>query len=207
MAKHYKPTAEQGRPSWLTLLGQSKDSLWSVDFFRTESIHLISHWVMVVMDQYSRRIIGFAVQPIVLDGYAICRMFVEIIKGGGHPKRLSSDNDPLFQCHQWEANLRILEIETVKSIPYIPVSHPFVERLIGTIRREFLDHTFYWNETDLLRKLNQYKVYYNITRVHQGIEGNTPKLVADSLEPNVVDLTCYRWKSHCNGLFEMPEAA
>jgi putative transposase len=207
LRKHYKPPAEEDGPSWLTLLGQSKDSLWSVDFFRAESIHLKSHWVMVVMDQYSRRIIGFAVQPIALHGPAICRMFCEIMKGGGLPKRLSLDNDPLFQFHQWEANLRILELKTVTSVPYIPVSHPFVERLIGTIRREFLDHTFYWNETDLLRKLNQFKDYYNATRVHQGIEGKTPKLVADKLEPNVGDLNCYRWKSHCNGLFEMPEAA
>ena len=63
LAKHYKPTAEDDGPSWLTVLAQSEDSLWSVDFFRTESIHLKTHWVIVVMDQYSQRIIGFAVVP------------------------------------------------------------------------------------------------------------------------------------------------
>ena len=47
-------------PSWLTFIGHARDSLWSVDFFRTESIHLKSYWVMVVMDQFTRRIIGFA---------------------------------------------------------------------------------------------------------------------------------------------------
>ena len=151
-----------------------------------------SHWVMVVMDHHTRRIIGFAVQPMVLDGSAICRVFSEKMKGREGPKRLSSENDPLFQFHQREADLLILEIETVKSVPYIPLPHPFVERLIGTIRMEFLDHAFYWNKIDLLRKLNQFKNYYNATRVYQGIEGNTPRLVADSLEPKVVDLSCYR---------------
>ena len=51
------------------------------------------------------------------------------------PKHLSTDHDPLFRFHRWLANLRVLEIEQIKSVPYVPVSHPFVERLIGTIRR------------------------------------------------------------------------
>ena len=50
LAKHYQPGSGGGGPSWLTLLGHMKDSLWSIDLFRCESIHLRSHWVMVVMD-------------------------------------------------------------------------------------------------------------------------------------------------------------
>jgi len=41
-------------PSWLTLIGHLKDSLWSVDLFRCESVLLKSHWVMVILDQYTR---------------------------------------------------------------------------------------------------------------------------------------------------------
>jgi hypothetical protein len=48
------------------------------------------------------------------------------------PKYLSSDNDPLYRFHQWQANLRVLEVTKIKCIPYVPLSHPFVERLIGT---------------------------------------------------------------------------
>jgi len=51
------------------------------------------------------------------------------------PKHVSTDHDPLFRFHRWLANLRVLEIDEIKSVPYVPVSHPFVERLIGTIRR------------------------------------------------------------------------
>jgi putative transposase len=71
LAKHYRP--EPGGPSWPTFLGHSKDSLWSVDLFRCESLILKTHWVMVVMDQCTRRIIGFAVHAGVLDGPAVCR--------------------------------------------------------------------------------------------------------------------------------------
>ena len=49
------------------------------------------------------------------------------------PNFLSSDNDPLYRFHQWLANLRVLEVTAIKTVPYVPLSHPFVERLIGTL--------------------------------------------------------------------------
>ena len=57
---------------------------------------------------------------------------------------LSPDHDPLYRFHQWQANLRILDVKKIKTVPYVPLSHPFVERLIGTIRRECLDRTLFW---------------------------------------------------------------
>ena len=56
----------------------------------------------------------------------------QAIRSGGLLKYLSSDHDPLYRFHQWEANLRILGVTEIKTVPYIPWSHPFVERLIGT---------------------------------------------------------------------------
>ena len=69
------------------------------------------------------------------------------------PNFLSSDNDPLYRFHQWQANLRILDVTEIKSVPYVPLSHPFVERLIGTVRREYLDHILFWTAADLENKL------------------------------------------------------
>jgi transposase InsO family protein len=64
LSVHYRPESDSGGPSWLTFLGHMKDSLWSMDLFRCESASLRSHWVLVVMDQYSRRIIGFGVHAV-----------------------------------------------------------------------------------------------------------------------------------------------
>src|SRR5437899_8242111 len=83
-----------------------KGSLWSVDIFRCESITLRTHWVLVVMDQFTRRIIGFGVHRGIVDGLALCRMFQQAIRGQSLPKYLSTDNDPLYRFHQWQANLR-----------------------------------------------------------------------------------------------------
>jgi putative transposase len=97
----------------------------------------------------------------------VCRMFHRAIAGQALPKHVSTDHDPLFRFHRWLANLRVLAIEEVKSIPYVPTSHPFIERLIGTVRRECLDHLFFWNAIDLVRKLAEFKDYYNTQRAHR----------------------------------------
>ncbi|MBN4055252.1 helix-turn-helix domain-containing protein [bacterium AH-315-K03] len=69
--KHFSDnTSNHDGPSWLTFISHMKDSLWSVDLFRCESITLKSHWVLVVMDQFSRRIIGFAVHASDCDSIA-----------------------------------------------------------------------------------------------------------------------------------------
>jgi len=71
---------------------------------------------MVVMDPFTRRIIGFAVQSGDVDGVALCRMFNCAIFGMGVPKYLSSDHDPLFGFYRWPANLRVLDMEKTKAI-------------------------------------------------------------------------------------------
>jgi putative transposase len=122
LAKHCRPTSGSDGPSWITTLGRAKDSLWSVDLFRCESLILKTHWVMVVMDQFTRRIIGFSVQPSAPDGPALCRMFNQVIAGATTlPQYLSSDHDPLFEFHRWKANLRILDVSEIKTVPHVPL--------------------------------------------------------------------------------------
>ena len=183
-----------------------KDSLWSVDLFRCESIHLQSHWIMLVMDQFTRKIIGFSVHKGSVDGTALCCMFNKIISKKHLPKYLSSDNDPLFRFYRWQANLRIFEIEEIKTVPYVAISHPFVERLIGTIRREHLDRIFFWHARDLEKKLSQYQKYYNVNRAHSALGSKTPESHS-GIENKIILIDKYRWQSHCNTLFELPIAA
>src|SRR5438105_3808044 len=175
LASHYRPKQGPGGPSWLTFIGHLKDSLWSLDMFRCESATLRTHWVLVVMDQYTRRLMGFGVHAGAIDGVALCRMFNHAIRWQlWMPKYLSSDHDPLYQFEQWQANLRILEVTEIKTVPYVPLSHPFVERLIGTIRREYLDRTLFWTTADLEDKLRDFRTYFNHHRSHTALGGRTP---------------------------------
>ena len=161
------------------------------------------------MDQFTRRIIGFGVHRGAVHGVhgvALCRMFQRAIRGHGLPKYLSSDHDPLYRFHQWQANLRVLEVKEIKTVPHVPLSHPFIERLIGTIRREYLDRILFWTTADLEEKLLEFQHYYNGYRAHAGLGGRVPQPTDDgSAFPLGFD--SYRWQSHCRGLYQTPIAA
>ena len=161
---------------------------------------------MVVMDQFTRRIIGFAAHAGNPDGVAVCQTFNRIIAAVPLPRYLSSDHDPLFEYHRWRANLRVLDVRELKTVPYAPVSHPFVERLIGTIRREFLDHVLFWSLLDLERKLGEFQRYFNDARVHASL-GATPIEFAGKSTQTPAWLDDFRWQAHGRGLVELPIAA
>jgi len=207
LTKHYRPAPGGTGPSWLAFIGHTTDSLWSVDLFRCESIVPRSYWVLVVMDQFTRRLVGFGVHRGAVTSADVCRMFNAAIHGQGAPRHLSTDHDPLFEAHRWTANLRILELDEIKTVSNVPLSHPFVERLIGTMRREFLDQVLFWNAGDLERKLAEFQAYYNAARCHASLEGYTPMTFASGHALPPADLHHVRWVSHCRDLVQLPVAA
>ena len=113
----------------------------------------------------------------------------------------------LFQYQRGKANLRILEVKEIKSVPYTPLSHPFVERLIGTVRREYLDHTLFWNATDLTRKLADFQTYFNNHRIHSALDGNTPEEAVGGALDSQTTLNKFSWQEHCQGIYHRPTPA
>ena len=158
------------------------------------------------MDQCTRRIVGFGVHRGVVDGVALCQMFNRAMGRQAAPTYLSSDHDPLYRFHQWQANLRVLEVAAIKTVPYVPLSHPFVERLIGTIRRECLDRTLFWTAADLELKLREFQRYFNGHRTHAGLSGLTPE-PRTSEDRAWANVRRYRWQPHSRGLYQTPIAA
>ena len=94
----------------------------------------------------------------------------------------------------------------IKTVPYVPLSHPFVERLVGTVRREYLDRTLFWTSVDLEDKLLEFQNYYNGHRTHTSLERRTPDQDTSVSRP-LADLHSYRWQPHCQGLYQTPIAA
>ena len=91
----------------------------------------------------------------------------------------------------------------MKTVPYVALSHPVIERLIGPIRREYLDHVPFWNARDLKRKLLQFKEYYNRDRVHQGLGGTIPDPRPLEIDRKIARLDNDRWKFCCRGLYQL----
>jgi putative transposase len=174
LLKHYRAAPGGTGPSWLSFIGHTTDSLWRVDLVRCESSVLRRCWVLVVMDQCTRRLLGVGVHRGPVNSAALCRMFNAARHGRGAPRHLSADHDPLCELHCWRANLRSLEIDEIKTVPHVPLSHPFVERLIGTMRREYLDHVLFWNACDRDRKLADFQADYKGARSHESLAGHTP---------------------------------
>ena len=158
------------------------------------------------MDQCTRRIVGMGVHRGVVDGAGLCRMFNRATRCQTPPKYVSSDHDPLYRFHQWHANLRILDVREIKTVPYAPLSHPFVERLIGTTRRECLDRILFWTTADLEMKLLDFQRYYNDHRTHAGLDGRTPE-PSQAAGGAGASVSSYRWQQHCRGLYQTPMAA
>ena len=103
--------------------------------------------------------------------------------------------------------MRIREIEEIKTVPHVPISHPFSERLVGTIRREYLDQILFGSGRDLEEKLEEFRNYYNAHRVHQSLGLKTPAEAAGMDSPSRANLRDYGWLAHCRGLFQTPIAA
>jgi hypothetical protein len=69
--------------------------------------------------------------------------------------------------------MRVGGSRLTKAEPYVPLSHSFVERLIGTVRMEYLDRTLFWTTVGLENKLLEFRDYFNSYRAHHSLEGNT----------------------------------
>jgi transposase InsO family protein len=100
----------------------------------------------------------------------------------------------------------LCKIQFRTTVPYVPRSHSFVERLIGTVRREYLDRTLFWTTVDLERKLIDFQHYYNRHRTHAGLEGRLPEPSMDG-SPSPIPFDSYTWRSHCRGLYQTAIAA
>ncbi len=98
------------------------------------------------------------------------------------------------------ANTRVItnQVHPLRS----PV-HPFVERLIGTIRREYLDHLLFWTTADLEGKLLDFRTYFNNYRTHTSREGRTPDT---PVSRTIANLRSFRWQTHCRSLYQTPMA-
>jgi hypothetical protein len=83
------------------------------------------------------------------------------------------------------------------------LSHPFVERLIGTIRREYLDRVLFWTAVDLESKLSGLKDYYNRHRAHAALVGKTPKKILNGTRLSISKRT--DGKNIVAGYFRRPQ--
>jgi hypothetical protein len=100
----------------------------------------------------------------------LSRQFRELIVSPGGTTSLPNGLSPALICNA-TSTAGSRDIEELKSVPFVPRSHPFIERLIGTLRRRYLDPTSFWSGLDLHRNLDRFAAHDNQRRVHAGLGG------------------------------------
>jgi transposase InsO family protein len=169
MPKGRKPPSQ----TWKSFLKNHVGCLVSIDFFVVPTLTFRLLYGFVVLAHDRRRVVHFNVteHP---SAQWVATQLRQAFPYDTAPRYLIRDRDGVYgeevkQC------LRSLEIEEVLIAPRSPWQSPYVERLIGSIRRDLLDQVIVLGERHLMRLLKDYFTYYHTARCHMALEHNAPE--------------------------------
>jgi transposase InsO family protein len=168
MVRHRKPPSQ----NWRTFLQNHMQTLVSANFFVVPTIAFRILFVFVILSHDRRRPIHFAVTTNPTAEWT-ARQLLEAFPWDSAPRYLLRDRDGIYGRKFQEAATS-LGIREVLTAPKSPWQNPYVERLIGSIRRECLDYVIVLSETGLHRILRSYFEYYGRTRTHLSLEKDAP---------------------------------
>ncbi len=159
--------------TWRTFLNNHSKNLVSVDFFTVPTATFRVLYVFLALRQERREIVHFNVTEHPTTQWT-AQQIVEAFPWDEAPSYLLRDRDSIYG-ERFRRRVRSLGIEEVLIAPHSPWQSPYVERLIGSIRRECLDHVIVFNERHLKRILGSYMAYYHNARTHLALDKQSPK--------------------------------
>jgi transposase InsO family protein len=169
LVRRRKPPSQ----TWRTFLQNHLQSLVSVDFFTVPTIRFQVLYVLLVLAHERRRIVHFAVTAHPSAEWA-AHQLREAFPWDTAPRYLLRDRDRIFG-HEFVNQVKAMGIKQVLSAPRSPWQRAYIERLIGSIRRECLDHLIVFNECTLKRHLSAYAAYYHAVRTHLALQKDCPE--------------------------------
>jgi putative transposase len=159
-------------PARRPFLGNHVKQLVSVDFFVVPSLSFRILYVFLVLAHDRRRMVRFNVTEHPTAEWTATQLLQAFPWDKG-PRFLLRDRDSIYGA-AFRAQAKCLEISEVLTAFRSPWQSPYVERLIGSIRRECLDHVIILNETSLRSQIGSYVDYYRRTRCHLSLEKDSP---------------------------------
>jgi transposase InsO family protein len=161
------------RQRWLTFLRNHAKHIVGIDFLVARTIFFKSIHVFVAISHDRRKILHFALTANPHSQWAI-QQLRETFVFDQTTKYVIRDNDKIFS-EDFKLHIRNFGLEDTPTAPRSPWQNPICERLIGTLRRECLDHMIILNEKHLHSVLNEYiNNYYNVSRTHMSLEKDSP---------------------------------
>jgi transposase InsO family protein len=169
MVRRRRPPSQ----TWRTFLENHVKTMVSVDFFTMPTIRFQILYVFLVLAHERRRILHFAVTAHPTPEWTV-QQLREAFPWETAPQFLLRDRDRIFG-KDFVDQVEAMGIQQVLSAPRSPWQRAYVERVIGTIRRECLDHVIVFNEQSLRRHLRGFMDYYHRSRTHLGLQKDTPE--------------------------------
>jgi putative transposase len=143
-----------------------------VDFFVVPTVLFKVLFVFVVLAHERRRVVHINVTDAPTAQWT-AQQLVEAFPWQTAPRYLLRDRDAVYGV-AFSRRAQSMGIHEVKTAPRSPWQNPYVERLIGTLRRECLDHVVVLNEAHLHRLLRAYLAYYHGARTHRSLAKDAP---------------------------------
>src|SRR6202048_3704856 len=169
MVRHRKPPSQ----TWRTFLENHVKNLVSVDFFTVPTLRFQVLYVFLVLAHDRRRILHFGVTAHPTAEWT-AQQLREAFPWDTAPRYLLRDRDQIFG-KDFVDQVKAMGIKQVLSAPRSPWQRAYIERLIGSIRRECLDHVIVFGEGSLHRTLSTYFAYYHGWRTHLSLAKDAPQ--------------------------------
>ena len=184
MVKRRKPRAPS--TTWLPFLRNHLDVWSAIDLFTVTTINFATVYVFLVFEHGRHRVIGLATTQNPSMEWVI-QQLRNAMPFGSQPRYLFRDNDGIYG-HGVGLLLKSCGIREVRTALQSPWQSPYIERFIGTLRRELLNHVIVLSEAHLERLLREFiEEYYHVARPHQGLGGETP--IPTESRPDIHDPT------------------
>jgi putative transposase len=163
---------EPPAPTWKTFLNNHMQDLVSLDFFIVPTVTYKVLFVLLILTHQRRRVVHFNVTEHPTAEWTT-QQVIDAFPWDEAPRYLLRDRDRVYGA-SFRLRLRNMGIEEVLIAPRSPWQNPYVERLIGSIRRECLDHVIVLHEHHLRRLLTGYFQYYHRWRTHRALDMDCP---------------------------------
>ncbi len=170
MMKYRKPPSQ----TWRTFLDNHVTDLASIDFFTVPTATFRILYVFIVLSHDHRKIVHFNVTAHPTAQWT-AQQIVEAFPFDSTPRYLLRDRDGIYG-KTVQRRIKSLGIEEVITAPRSPWQNPFVERVIGSIRRDCLDHVIVFNERHLRKIMREYLSYYHTCRTHLALNKDSPEI-------------------------------
>ena len=182
MVRDRKPPSQ----TWRTFLDNHLQDIVAIDFFTVPTATFRVLYCFVVLRHARREVVHFNVTEHPTAAWT-AQQIVEAFPWDAAPKYLIHDRDSTYGA-EFTKRIKSMGIEEVRTAFRSPWQSPYVERLIGSIRRECLDHVIVFNEAHLMRILQDYLTYYHGSRPHLSLDRNapTPREIEGSEQGDVV---------------------